>query len=231
MRTILNIMVVAMLTASAFSLTSCFDDGGYTNVEVPGTVFEINGLSDGDTLTFEAASENRTVRITTNQRDWTFKVLSGGDFCAARKGGGIIVGVTENELLAPRIAEISLKGGDKAQHIYVYQKEGKPLFNLSQSAVEFSDAGDETATVLVKANILWSEVLPSDVKWLEIVSVTNVDGLTKKIELYCKSPNTTTEDRTATLTFTSEEHQSAIGAKEVTITQKCKTQEEEETEE
>lgn len=223
MRTLFRTIRNAALAAPAIFLASCFEEGGYTNVVVPGTVFVLDSLP-GDTLYFEYGKSTKIVPITTNQRDWTFSVVSGGDFCSARKSGGIAVSVSENERLSTRTAEITLKGGEETRRILVYQQEAQPFFRLSASQVDFdSIVGDEgkVIAVTVAANFQWScTSKPANPSWLS-VDEPEVKGLRSNLELYCHKDNTADTARTVAVTFTAAElsFQSVIGERSITITQ------------
>jgi hypothetical protein len=217
-------MIPVALLAPVFILTSCFEEGGYTNVVIPGTVFEVDSLP-GDTLYVESTESTKVVPIKTNQRDWTFSVVSGGSFCSAKKSGGIAVSVKENEYISTRTAEITLKGGDVTHRIFVHQKEGSPFFRLSQSMVEFDSIGgvDKVATVTVSSNFAWAQQVTPASSWLGI-DIPQSGALVKTLELFCPNANNADTARTAEITFTASDnkYQSIIGAKKIAVTQKGK---------
>jgi hypothetical protein len=227
MRTLFHTIRIAVLAAPALLLAACFEEGGYTNVVIPGTVFDVDSLSGpaGDTLYFDYKGSAQIVPITTNRSDWTFNVVSGGDFCSARKSGGIAVTVSENERMAPRTAEISLKCGDEARHIFVHQRDALPFFRLSPTLVDFDsivlvDGEGVSVDVTVAANFQWSfEPETGSSEWLSF-NAPEVKNLRTALEIYCYKDNADTT-RTAVITFTADNdaYQSYIGAKKITITQ------------
>jgi hypothetical protein len=224
MRTLFHTIRNIALAAPALFLASCFEKGGYTNVVVPGTVFVLDTLP-GDTLYFDYKQASKIVPITTNQRDWTFSVVSGRDFCSARKSGGISVSVSENELMQPRAAEITLKGGDETRRIVVYQNQGTPFFRLSTSQVAFDSivGNGVDVSVTVTSNFQWSYASePATPNWLNY-DVPETKSLRSAFAITCYKDNPDTA-RTAVVTFTAADtiYRSFIGTQSITITQKGK---------
>jgi hypothetical protein len=226
MKAVISILKSAVwalpLCALSLSLPSCFEDGdGYTNVVVPGVVFQVDSLP-GDTLYFDSPSKSsKTILIKTNQRDWTSYVVSGSDFCSARKAGGISVSVTENERIAVRTAEIGMKAGGESFRMFVRQKEALPFLRVGTSIVEFDGAGIQTVkTVTVRSNFEW-ELVEGSAGWYNVEKQPQTtDNMESVITITVTQNNTTGAPRDAEVTFTSQEYPTVAAEKKITIRQK-----------
>jgi hypothetical protein len=205
------------------ALSSCFESGdGYENVVVPGVVFEVDPLP-GDTLYFSAPKSSQTVLIKTNQRDWTSYVVSGSDFCSAKKAGGLSVSVDENELIATRTAEISLRAGGQGHRVYVLQREAEPFLKLGMSVVELDSiaAPSDTVKVTVRANFEWMPV--SSESWCVVgKQPVSTDTLENALTITVSESNPSEASRTSEITFTAVNtaYQNVAAVRKVTVTQK-----------
>jgi hypothetical protein len=217
----LRVLKSAAWALPFLALSSCFEAGdGYENVVIPGVVFEIDSLP-GDTLYFGPQKSSQTVLIKTNQRDWTSYVVSGRDFCAARKAGGVSVSVDENEMIATRAAEISLRAGGQSYRIYVLQKEAEPFLQLNMSRVEFDSAAvaSDTVKVAARTNFEWTPA--SSEAWCVVgKQAAPDDAFGCTISVTVDGPNSGAAPRTAEITFSSTEYAEVAAARKITVTQK-----------
>jgi hypothetical protein len=216
MKTAANILKNVVWALPLLILSSCFDDGdGYTNVVIPGVVFDMDSLS-GDTLYFDSPSKSsKTILIKTNQRDWTSFVVSGSDFCSTKKAGGLSISVTENEVIAVRTAEISMRAGGESYRMFVHQKEAAPFLRIGSPVVGFDSVGVET--VAVRSNFDCEAASNAD--WCAVTKQPSATVMESTITITVSQKNPTATPREAEITFTSQTYPEAVAGKKVTVKQ------------
>jgi formylglycine-generating enzyme required for sulfatase activity len=126
--------------------------------------------------------------------DWlTIKPMSGNAGTAQ-----VTLTVAENTTTGLRIATLIVKSGELTKNVEVSQSAANPIISLDTSSLEFASSSG-SKSIKITSNTTWA--VSSDQTWCSVspTSGSNDGSVTVKVE-----ENTTTAERTATITVKSE---------------------------
>jgi hypothetical protein len=190
-----------------------FQDGGKITISAVGAVDQVLLISQGaGPITFSVdkpfvtiASKTDTsinVNVSTNTQHWT--ATSSDNWLSVTpisniSNSEITIAAKENKTSISRTASIYINAeGANGKTITVTQEAGDPTLSVSNLQSKFS-ATIDTISVSVTSNTKWS-VNTTDY-WITIVAP--VDSSNATVKLYSLA-NTTTEPRTASISFTTD---------------------------
>jgi len=163
----------------------------------------ITFLIDKPALTFAAKKDtSSTVNVLSNTSDWT--AISTDNWLSVTPysnsfGSEIIIAATENKTTISRTATIIINAiGAIDKTITVTQEAGYPTLSVSNLKTKFS-AKVDSISISVTSNTKWS--VNSNDNWITISAP--IDSSNATVKLYSLA-NTTTEPRTAAISFTSD---------------------------
>ena len=178
--------------------------------EVSRTINVNQKQKDDITLTqsrFEVACEGGTIDIEVKSNiEYTCEVSgSAKDWIRQEEtktyGSSHVTFVVErNETIYKREGEIIFRNGDLEETLKVYQQGEEPTIILTQEDCYISSKGG-SINVEVNSNVDVLMSIPQDVTWIREITTRSMSTSTFCLEV---DPNTSTDPRTAAITFTNE---------------------------
>ena len=172
-----------------------------------------DGLSVSPNALYFTATETatKTVAVATNAPSWD--ITAGASWITAIKSGSNInVSVLKNDSRSERSANVTVKGGDAADIIFLVTQEGAtPYLTVSRSSYSFASYAAGSTSATITSNVSWT-ASSSATSWLSVspTSGSNDGSLTINVT----TNSSTTTDRNGVITINSE-----VGPKTITITQ------------
>ena len=152
---------------------------------------------------FGAKGGDQTMTVTATAA-WTISKSAESDWLTIKPESGnagtsqVTLTVAENSTTGLRTATLTVKSGELTKSINVSQSAANPVISLDTSSLEFA-SGSGSKSIKITANTLWT--VASDQAWCSVspTSGSNDGSVTVKVE-----ENTSTAERTATITVKSE---------------------------
>lgn len=148
-------------------------------------------------LTFGASETGaKSVVVTTNAPSWD-ATPSASWVTVSKSGNNASVRVSSNTGTAERSATVTVKAGDAESKTFTVTQSGGNTLSVDKTSLNFAAASTTAQTITITTNASeWSVSRPSAVNtWLSVT----LNG--KVASIRPLSQNTSTEPRTATLTF------------------------------
>lgn len=191
-------LLSALTLLLVITVTGCKDDD-----KSPDPILEIQK----NTMSFLQTGGNDVIEITTNQ-NWSFNTpptwLTLSE-TSGKKDATVTVTATENKDYAPREFTLIVTAGSLSGRVVVSQPGLDPVLSVNPKNIGFEVDGG-TETVSVTSNVTWTPQLSDGAdSWLTITVSEDKTGIT-----ITSAPNTTAEQREATLTLEGNQEKSDV---------------------
>ncbi|RHV98348.1 hypothetical protein DXA95_01310 [Odoribacter sp. OF09-27XD] len=191
-------LLSALTLLLVITVTGCKDDD-----KSPDPTLEIQK----NTMSFLQTGGNDVIEITTNQ-NWSFNTPPAWltlSETSGKKDATVTVTATENKDYAPREFTLIVTAGSLSGRVVVSQPGLDPVLSVNPKNIGFEVDGG-TETVSVTSNVTWTPQLSDGADgWLTITVSEDKTGIT-----ITSAPNTTAEQREATLTLEGNQEKSDV---------------------